>query len=51
MAKEAIEYLKKEGIPNEIVYQSKGKRIWLSDILDEYASLKLKPNTNQTQHT
>jgi len=49
MGKKAIEYLKKEGIPNEVVFQSKSTRIWLSDLLDIYASQntnqKPKPNT------
>lgn len=41
MAKEGIEYLKKEGIENEVVFQSDEKRIWLSDLLDHYASEKV----------
>lgn len=42
MAKEAIDYLKKEGISNVIVYQSKTKRIWLSDLLDIYHEHQVK---------
>lgn len=42
MAKEAIEYLEKEGISNGIVYQSKTKRLWLSDLLDIYYEHQVK---------
>jgi hypothetical protein len=47
MGKNAIEYLKKEGIPNEVVFQSRTSRFWLSDLLDTYAS----QNTNQQTQT
>lgn len=41
MAKSAIDYLKREGIENTIVFQSKDKRVWLSDLLDVYADDKV----------
>jgi hypothetical protein len=49
MAKEGIEYLKKVGVTNEVVFQGKGKRIWLSDILDEYASQQVKTKKQNAQ--
>jgi hypothetical protein len=49
MAKEGIEYLKKVGVTNGVVFQGKGKRIWLSDILDEYASQQVKTKKQNAQ--
>lgn len=41
MGKEGIMYLRVRKIENEIVFQSKTERLWLSDILEQYHQHKV----------